>query len=123
MSTPPAASAAARMATPAPRTRRSRRVLALGNFTLGKRMTTSGFRGLAAGRGTRSRRQVGLGQDTAQVGVEPAAVAEGVSEQAVVRPGKGQRLGEVGLVLLQEASHLVERLQRRCQRGLVVVDK
>src|SRR5215469_16884754 len=108
MSTPPAASAAARIATPAPKTRRSRRVLSLGNFTLGKRMTTSGFRGLAAGRGTCSRRQVGLGQHAAQVGVEPAAVAEGVAEQPVVRPGERQRLGEVGLVLLQDASHLIE---------------
>src|SRR5690349_6974777 len=96
------------MTTPAPKTRRSRRVFSLGNLTLGKRMGTSGFRGLAAGRGTRARRQVGLGEHSAQVGVEPAAVAERVAEQPVVRPGKRQRLGEVGLVLLQEAGDLVE---------------
>src|SRR5215467_4434308 len=104
MSTPPAASAATRMNTPAPKTRRDRLVLSLGNLTLGKRMGTSGFRGLAAGRGTRSRRQVGLGEHSAQVHVEPA----GVAEQPVVRPGERQRLGEVGLVLLQDAGDLVE---------------
>src|SRR5215467_1020797 len=108
MSTPPAASAATRMNTPAPKTRRDRLVLSLGNLTLGKRMGTSGFRGLAAGRGTRSRRQVGLGEHSAQVHVEPAAVAEGVAEQPVVRPGERQRLGQVGLVLLKDAGHLVQ---------------
>src|ERR1051326_6603535 len=67
---------------------------------------TSWFRGLAPGLRARAGRQVGLGHHAAQVGVEPAAVAQGVAEQPVIRPGQGERLLQVGLVAREDRGHL-----------------
>src|SRR5690242_21765936 len=107
------------MIAPAPSASRSRRVRSSAPIRSFVMAGTSGFRGLAPGRGTRAGRQVGLGDDAAYVGVEPAAVAGCVAEQAVVRTGQGERLLEVGLVVLQHGGHLVECLQRGAERALV----
>src|SRR5690348_17822351 len=101
MKTRPATSAAATMTAPAPSTSRSRRVRSRPPIRIVIITGTSGFRGLAPGRGARAGRQVGLGNDTAQIRVEPAAVAEGVAEQPVVGPGQRQCLLEVRLVGLK----------------------
>src|SRR5580704_3273506 len=122
-STAPVTRPAATTTAPAPSTSRSRRVRSRPPIRIVIIAGTSGFRGLAPGRGTRAGWQVGLGDDAAQVGVEPAAVAEGVAEQPVVRPGQRQCLGEVGLVVRQHGGHLVERPQRRAKLGLVVGDQ
>src|SRR5690242_1036632 len=121
--TPPATSAAATMTAPAPSTSRSRRVRSRPPIRIVIIAGTSGFRGLAPGRGTRAGWQVGLGNDTAQVGVEPAAVAQGVAEQPVVGTGQRQRLLEVRLVGRQHGGHPVELGQRRAELGLVVGDQ
>src|SRR5215475_1020940 len=67
--------------------------------------------------------RVGLRDQAAQVDVEPAAVAQGVAKQPVVRPGQRQRLGQAGLVVLQEGGHPVQCPQRRSELSLVVADE
>src|SRR5215469_24152 len=81
----------------------------------------SRFRGLAA-TPRRVGGRVGMWHEPAHVDVEPAAVAQRVPEQPVVRACQSEGPGQIGLVRLQHAGDLVERLQCRAELRLVVAD-